>query len=148
MTTIAFDGKSLAGDTLGGGGCFLYENGDKLFAHDGAIYGAAGERQAIEIFKEWIEAGAPRDRRPALNEEGCINVLKWDGNTLWCFENRLAPFPVSVPHAIGSGCEKAMGALFAGADAKRAVEIAAQLDAHTGGKITTLALDHIAPANI
>jgi len=147
MTTIAFDGKTLAGDTLGGGGCFLYENGDKLFAHDGAIYGVAGERQAIEIFKEWIFDGAQKDRRPALNEEGCINVLKWDGKTLWCIENRLAAFPVSVPHAIGSGCEKAMGALLAGADAKRSVEIAAQLDPHTGGKITTLPLDDLPPVN-
>lgn len=40
--------------------------------------------------------------------------------------------------AVGSGSDVALGALYAGATPKQAVEIAAKIDAGTGGKINTL----------
>jgi ATP-dependent protease HslVU (ClpYQ) peptidase subunit len=48
-----------------------------------------------------------------------------------------AALVVKPPFAIGTGRTAALGAMKAGATARQAVEIAAQIDVYTGGKITS-----------
>lgn len=74
-----------------------------------------------------------------------FEALVIDLNTGKCYmyENRLYPYEVHPPFAIGSGFKYAMGALLAGATATQAVEIAIRLDKNSGGPIQTIDLRNI-----
>lgn len=76
------------------------------------------------------------------NTQGDYTLLRLRPNgKLWCYEGRLdRPFPVTMPHAIGSGMDFALGALLHGADATEAVKIACKLDIYSGGKVLSVQL--------
>lgn len=140
MTTVAFDGKTLATDSQGGGNHFAYENGPKYFKdQQGRIYGYTGELQCVPEFKDWLNGGQ-KDPLPNFAEpEGSrLVVLLASKEGSYLYEDRCIPFKVSTPYAIGTGARFAMAAMMAGADAKRAVEIAIELDIYSGGEVHTI----------
>lgn len=131
----------MAGDTA------VYDRGcycgkvQKIFrAPDGSLFGVAGRIGDLARFKAWMLAGQPKER-PEFNEEDSeALIVRPDGKVEWYGKNDNTEI-IGKFHAIGSGFRIAMGALAAGADAKRAIEICADLDEMTRRPIETLALE-------
>ena len=141
ITTIAWDGKTLAADRRA-----VHQDcistSQKIFRlEDGRLVGAAGGWTVCQIWMDWLVAGG---ERPALlaTEEEYINGLEIrpDGN---CIQHlRHGSVPTFDPFiAFGSGKHFAMAAMACGKTAAQAVEIAAMFDPHTGNGIDTLTLD-------
>lgn len=134
MTTIATDGKTMAGDgRISAGDERLSDTTVKVHKlDDGRIVGISGcSYSAIELIRYMRDGG----ERPELSDDMHVLMLYTDG-TVHLMNRRFVPVRVDVPNAIGSGADYAMGAMLAGATPEQAVQIAAQRDLFTGGKIT------------
>lgn len=138
MTTIATDGKVMAGDGQ--------RNHQRTITNrravkvrrlnDGSLVGTAGDVAFGERFVDWLNNGGVA---PELKMDGGFTalILKPDGELLLSGQD-CKPTPVEAPYAIGSGMDLAIGAMVAGASPKRAVEIASDYDPDTGGAIISL----------
>lgn len=138
MTTVAFDGKTLAADTLISQDNCRFGQADKCFRlSNGYVFAAAGATALSYQFKDWIEGGMNPDSVPKLEDRPFEGILIIDGNA---FElTRFGElFPACVPWAGGSGWQAAMVAMRLGKTATEAVELAASVDVYTGGPITTI----------
>jgi ATP-dependent protease HslVU (ClpYQ) peptidase subunit len=140
MTCIVYHvaDETMAADTA----TFVHNGNTRMPGHvkkiwrlkDGSLMGHAGTRRQADLLKRWIEDGsngnvpAPVDDVTALVvfPDGTMTV--YDGKSERTVEG--APF-----YAIGSGADAALGALFAGATAKEAVEIASLVDPWTGDEV-------------
>jgi hypothetical protein len=88
-------------------------------------------------FIEWLLAGEDPDKKPELDESFKALVIR-EGKC-WRYEYKLFPFEILEPyHALGSGRDFALCAMYLGCDAKRAVEIAMEFDLETGKGIDVL----------
>lgn len=139
MTTIAYKDGQICGDGL------AWENDvtcgvmQKVgpFA-DGSLWGFAGRIHYLNRIKEWVAWPLWVGDPPDLIDSTFVVVLpngrvrQWEANG-WCDVD--APF-----HAWGTGRQLALGAMAAGASAVQAVEIAADMDAYTGGPILAFTL--------
>jgi hypothetical protein len=137
MTTIAFDGMTLAADRRMGGGY----NVPKVFKlRDGRYAAGCGDYDYVLEIIHWLNRGSPRDDVPVLpdkNEDGepaaevivvsAKGVVSW---LTWPFlrEQKLTETKV----AFGSGSDYALGAMAAGATARQALKIAHRYDPDTG----------------
>lgn len=135
MTTIATDGKSMAGDGL------IVNAGDMICGFntvkvhrldDGGIVGIAGDASLALAFVAWLNGGT----EPTVEEVDALHITA-DGALLY-YHNTGAPVPCEAPAAIGTGTKLAMGAMLAGSDPAKAVEIACQRDICSGGSIIVL----------
>jgi ATP-dependent HslUV protease subunit HslV len=137
MTTIATDGKSMAGDGL----CTDHTETivdmarPKVFRLSGGrIAGGAGNSFDVDAWMAWLEAGKAGPCPIASDRFNGV-ILTLDGTILWVdYKGREVPSP--APVAIGSGQDFALGAMAAGASPARAVEIACARDCYSGGEIT------------
>lgn len=137
MTTIAFDGKTVAADTLACRGCQkILQPAEKLRVHKGAIYGVFGGYETFEAWIAWEQAGCDPYKLPIEGSDTKSGLLKFRDEGCVSFHAG-APyaFPIVGPNAWGSGSEYALAALAMGAAAFAAVAIAKQFDPYTGGDI-------------
>jgi ATP-dependent protease HslVU (ClpYQ) peptidase subunit len=134
MTTIACDGKSMAGDGLATRSTLVtaFDAQKVTMLDDGRIIGAAGEKPDTRKFRAWLQDGGPR---PKLKDLAAL-VLHPDGRLVYHTDSDPEGTATGIPNAIGSGCEVAIGAMLAGLSPEKAVEIAAARDVYTGGTIT------------
>lgn len=141
MTTIAYRDGMLAADSrvTADGWIPPYRDHKIEKLPDGRLLGFSGNPYFLDEFRRWL-VNDETFRMPDLKDEAKALVVSLDGNvTLYQFTGR---FEVSAPFvAVGSGFPAALAAMYAGADAKRAVEIAALLDDNTGGEIDVLFLN-------
>ena len=141
MTTIATDGRTMAGDGL------VHDHFDtvvdreyrKVFRlADGRIVGAAGNSFDAASWVAWLDTGKSGpcpiegDRFAGLN-------LGLDGVVLWV-DHKGRECITPAPTAIGSGQDYAYGAMAAGAEPAEAVRIATMRDVYSGGSIYIEAL--------
>lgn len=132
MTTIAWDGETLAADrqsTWGG----TPVRTRKVFKvrhpiHGTWLFGCSGAAHDCDAFVRWArglgaEVALGDMRILAIHESG--SVWTADGALKWSLM-RVKRW------AIGSGGDYALGAMVAGCDAREAVQIAMELDVHTG----------------
>lgn len=156
MTTIAFDGKTLAADKqTTQGSCRLTLEAEKIFqvaqadpwfvmGQRVAAFGVAGTLQGSHYVREAMLSATGLDVKTtfpkgvvvtwlAVTEDGNVYVggQYEDDDVAWLTK-------VTAPIAIGSGCEYALGAMAAGVTAVGAVEIAARFDVNTGGEIQVI----------
>lgn len=132
MTTIATDGKSMAGDRLTHANCYLVADMQKVFrAPSGVIFGASGDAVSCIKFRDFMLKGGDW---PELSEDFHALLLNVDGTVDWIDKHR-TPVRYAVPAAIGSGCELAIGAMLAGAYPVKAVHIAASRDRCSAGEV-------------
>lgn len=135
MTTIAYRDGVMAADRSAhlGDDWIKPDRVTKIVRlSDGSLFAAAGETGVWGGLLEWfLAAEADRGERPKIPD--CdVFLLKPDG-VLW-FYTGAGRREVDAPFAaIGSGSPVALGAMWAGCTAKRAVEIAAKVDPWTGG---------------
>jgi hypothetical protein len=133
MTTVVYRDGVMAGDTA------VFDRGvycgqvTKIFKSPAgslaAVAGCLGDSVAM---KEWVEERHALGAPPEFGDDDSEGLLvEPDGSVFWIGPKQKR-IKVDGPfHAIGSGFRIAIGALHAGADAVRAVEIAADVDNHT-----------------
>ena len=134
MTTIVATKKAMYADskvTVSDGLSFPTH---KIFRLRGSLIGTAGNNPGIEKFMEWFKGNQKKPIELAKTDSFQILVLNHNG--LFCFGNSSFPDQVLRDwHAIGEGAGVAMGAMAAGADPKRAVEIACELCNGSGAPV-------------
>lgn len=154
MTTIAYDGVTLAADGLCTSGNAIHgRNQEKVFALQvnwggtkiPAYFAAAGSIENTWIARAYLEGEdilSPK-RRLSLPESFDGLIVLGDGQ---CFsvEGTMTPFPCEYPCSLGSGANFALAAMTMGKSAIEAVEVAAQLDVYTGGTIRTYKVSDLA----
>lgn len=132
MTTIATDGKSMAGDSLITGGGYRCGYRKKVFrGHADVIFGCAGFTDDMIAFQRFMTDGG---ENPELQNDFEALALKPDG-TIHYISYRLEWTEYLSPMAIGSGGELALGAMLMGATPDDAVSVAARRDTRTGGTV-------------
>ena len=149
MTTIAYDRrtKTVAADTQN-----TDESGAKWRVKkietlpDGSVFLGSGHLYTIAQCKHWAELGFDEHERPDFSyyledtEDRGFSCL-WisaDGAKVILIDGEMGPTEVIDDFvAIGSGAAYALGAMEAGADVVRAVEIACERDPSTSAPIHT-----------
>lgn len=144
MTTIAWDGKTLAADkqaTSGG----LAHSTTKIFAHSTGLYGITGHLAHGLAVLKWIteQFGDPKTYpvNPSNDEYGYVMRINNAGE-IWCYEGY--PIPALMEDkffAIGSGREYATAAMHCGSSAVEAVQIASIYNPGTGMGIDSFTLE-------
>lgn len=140
MTTIAWDGKTLAADTLitcdgerEGYGPKIWRFGPLLIAGDGS-------RALCLAFRSWVVGGL-KGACPIGGPEREANglVVMPNGRVVcWGYNG---PWDVRLPtYALGSGGRIAQAALHLGKTAEEAVRFAIEHDTGSGGEVTVLSL--------
>lgn len=134
MTTILADAKKgvMVCDSKAtmGGEWFPCQ---KVFSSGGDLFGFAGTQSEGLRWLDWY-ANGQRGKMPSIANVAIMILSKEDGVRL--VEGSGSIFSVERHfYAIGSGGTAAMGAYIAGADAKKAVEIACRIDAGSGGDV-------------
>lgn len=143
MTTIAWDGKTLAADRLAAYGS-LATTITKIYRIDGLLVGGSGESSLIGMMVEWVRGGRQISAFPATQRDKDdwqpLLVVERDGSTS-VYER--TPHPIRHEQkfiAIGSGRDFAMAAMHLGRTAREALEVACALDVSSGHGIDTLEL--------
>lgn len=140
MTTIAWDGKTLAADRrVVRGSVRVGTTGKLLRLSDGRLTAFSGLLCHREGFLEYAEG---RRACPPSGEYTAI-IVELDGR-VFRYEEGLGRIQENGPGGIaaaGSGLEFALAAMLCGRSAAEAVAVAAQLDIYTGDGVDELDLN-------
>lgn len=130
MTTIAWDGKTLASDSQSNTSFITQKKSNKLHNLKDKVIATSGcSGTGIAFSKGEFE------RFPDM-EADALFVIKKTGK---CFYQGMQhSIPCGKIHAIGTGADFAMGAMLAGATALEAVKIAIKLDPNSGGRVQSV----------
>lgn len=141
MTTVAWDGKTLAADKKTVWGGIIPAGGvTKITPLDTknygrVLFGASGAVPDIQKLVRWLTEGG---ELPKFGK-GCDAIFVNKKKQCWWIDEQGEPVLVRLKKwATGSGMDFALGAMFAGATAKEAVQIAAKLDINTGKGVDTI----------
>jgi 20S proteasome alpha/beta subunit len=138
MTTIAWDGVTLAADRRISSGTITYSTTKIRRTADGRLIGATGDYGVCSAMLDWLEHGGTRPQ--CQDSERWISALEirpdgscWMHNrdSRWCVEDSFV--------AIGSGRDYAMAVMALGHSARMAVEIASRFDPGSGNGVDELA---------
>lgn len=140
MTTIAFDGTTMACDTCVTGN-FKYYTDTKIYENDHFVIGAGGDAGAGLLLVADDEILTPK------HYDYDFSALVWVKESKRLFKVEFfkaweAPLSSVIPiagnsAAVGSGAPYALTAIFMGATATAAVEIAKRFDPNTDGGVIT-----------
>ncbi|WP_426955361.1 hypothetical protein [Muricoccus radiodurans] len=143
MTTIAWDGTTLAGDRRITSGTTVYSTTKIRRTGDGRLIGATGDFGVCTQVLDWLERGGDRPNCQDSDRWAVALEVMPDG-TCW-MHNRDSRWKVEDAFAaIGSGRDYAMAVMALGHGAHQAIEIAARFDPGTGNGIDSLALAAVA----
>lgn len=139
MTTIAFDGKTMACDTRVVCGSNYYNTDTKIYENDFAIIGVAGDAGVGILLVEDDSILVPK------HYDFDFSALVWvkDTETLcrvesyksWDCALSLVITITDSFSAVGSGAPYALAAMECGYSAHGGVAVASKFDPDTGGKI-------------
>lgn len=144
MTTIAWDGNMLAGDRRVCFGQGYMGQTTKIARRDsdGALFGSSGSTSICQALQRWFIAGEVGDL-PKLEVDKDNAASGFIVRSCGAIDDITALGVARILaklYARGSGADYALGAMSMGADARRAVEVAAQWDSGTGDGVDTLLL--------
>ena len=141
MTTIAWDGQTLAADRMASIGNSKSVCIKKIHELKGGGYAAAaGHAGAGALMFRWLDHEAVVGDYPLTDPELCTVIVITEDGQLLQYDGPL-PVKLDAPfYAIGSGRDFALAALHLGKSAKEAVEIASELDQSTGNGIDVVML--------
>jgi hypothetical protein len=134
MTTIAWDGKTLAADTLATG--TFNRKVTKIWELRPDVYfGGSGIYSEVYDVMTWLKYHK-QEEAPDVKE--FVGILIEKGKA-YRIEENLIEVPITEEyHAIGTGACFAIAALHLGLSAIDAVSLAAKFDENTGGEITSM----------
>lgn len=139
MTTIAWDGKTLAADRQLGD----WLNVGKIFKlKDGRVAAGCGNNfDAIREIVAWLDAKSPPAKRPDIESRDAPDMLiaNAKGVLEWMTWPYTRGMVVREPFfSVGTGSDFALGAMASGCSARRAVAIACRFDPGSGQGIDTV----------
>lgn len=139
MTTVATDGRTMAGDGLAHDrGVITDTDAAKVQRlKDGSLFGCAGDWGDCLAVCAWLDGDGDKPVKP---DSVSALHLRADGSLIYYGEN-LFPIPTSAPAAVGSGMAHALTAMDLGLDSHAAVKMAAKRDTLTGGDIIVISLE-------
>lgn len=140
MTTIAWDGESLAADKLADCGYAMTTTKIRRTS-DGRLLGASGDAGLARKMLDWLELGGgrPEDQKGKDDWVAVLEILPT--GEIWRHE-RFGKFKIEDSTvAIGSGRDLAMAAMECGKTAMEAVLIASKFDTATGRGVDVLKLN-------
>lgn len=147
MTTVAFDGRTMAADKqMNTGGMKHPVARSKIRGGDyhgmPAVFGGAGTTVYSDAVIDWLMSGMPDEHKPEMPEApDSFTVVVATEAGVYEYIDSLRPIPLGqIKWAFGTGAEYAFGAMDAGANAKRAVEIACGRDVNSGLGIDSITL--------
>lgn len=137
MTTVAYDGRTLAGDTQANS-AGMRRTVKKLFRlNDGRLFGGSGDYENCLLARDWLNDGGPK---PTLTDDFTGLVIETDGRCMR-YEHKLCPSPIAEKFtALGSGRDFAIAAMHMGQSAREAVKLASIYDIGTGPEVECLEL--------
>lgn len=140
MTTIAFDGKTMACDTRVTGG-IIYNTDTKIYENEFVVIGIAGNAEAGILLVKDDSILVPKhydfDFSALVWVKDIETLCKVEFYKSWdCALSSVVPIADGFA-AVGSGAPYALAAMYLGNTATRAITVAAQFDTNTGGKIIT-----------
>jgi ATP-dependent protease HslVU (ClpYQ) peptidase subunit len=142
MTTLAFDGKTLASDSqVSCGGVIASLSEQKLYIlNDGRCLAGCGTTKGVAIVRKWLDDGQPEPAPKWDEKEGEFEglIVNADGTNPCEIYSGGVFVPVAVPWVGGSGHQFALAAMHLGYTARQAIECAKNLDAFTGGPVQTI----------
>jgi hypothetical protein len=133
MTTVCWDGKTLAADRQCYGS-FKTRARKAWKLRDGRLFGAAGTTEEILAVRAWLEEGGTKPD----GLENFHGILIENGKVYRLEEKLTRHRILERCHAIGSGAPFAITAMSLGKTAREAVLIAARFDPRTGGGVDVL----------
>lgn len=144
MTTIAWDGRTLAADKQATSGGLIHTT-TKIFEHRTGLYGITGHAShGLAVYRWIIETNSdPKSYppNPSNDEYGYLLHIDKKGK-IWCYEGFPIPANMEDPFfAIGSGREYATAAMYCGKTAIEAVEIASKFNTGTGQGVDSFTLE-------
>ena len=133
MTTIAWDGKTLAVDSqLTQDGVKTYRK--KLWKYSKGHFAVAGDWTDYPVIEGYLETDELN--RKQLSKD--FAVLYTQDRKVYHMDNSFIKMSELPPIAIGSGWLIALTAMRCGKTAKEAIELACDMDIHTGGTVNTI----------
>lgn len=143
MTTIAWDGKTLAADKRACIGTMIRTT-TKIFKVRDCLVGYCGDAAFGELMLAWFKDGEHVDSFPSQqrDKDDWVNllVIRPDGH-IHIYERTHCPINYEDKHiACGSGREFALAAMHCGKTAREAVLVAIDLDNGSGNGVDTLEL--------
>lgn len=140
MTTVAYRAGVIAADRQ----CDGWMQVNKLFRlKDGSVLSGAGYFDDLAEVASWLASGAKEANKPVLpdgpDDNGDFLLVLPNGKAYWLTSPWLRRVEIVDEFvAFGSGANVALGAMAAGASARRAVEIACRFDESTGKGVTVM----------
>lgn len=141
MTTIAFDGKTMACDTRVVCGSNCYNTDTKIYENEFVVIGAAGDAGVGILLVKDDGILVPKhydfDFSALVWVKDIETLCKVEFYKSWdCALSSVIPIADGFA-AVGSGAPYALAAMYLGNTATRSVTVASQFDTNTGGKIIT-----------
>ena len=134
MSTVAWDGKTLAADCMGVSSGVRTRVAKIVRLGDGRVVAWTGMQEHGLSLLHWYTDGAAPETYPAFQRtKHWTRFIVASPHVVVFFEQEPVAQPVvGRPCAWGSGRDFALGAMACGADARKAVEIASIWDIYTG----------------
>lgn len=131
MSVVAWDGTTLAADRMANNQGLCYAANKVSRLDDGTLLAITGYQGSANAMIAWYVAGADPETFPKWQDDkdkwSRLIVVNTRGECFW-YEQYPYPTPLlNPPMAWGAGQDFALGAMLAGTDARRAVEIANEL---------------------
>lgn len=141
MTTIAFDGKTMACDTRVTCGSSYYNTDTKIYENDDYVIGVAGDAGVGAMLIDCPYILQARhydfDFEALVFTKDTQKLYKVAFYKSWdCALSSVIPVADGFS-AVGSGYPYALAAMYLGNTATHAVTVSAEFDTNTGGKIIT-----------
>lgn len=137
MTTIACNKDTMAGDSRCADASSMC-NVTKIFRIGEKLVGVAGAYANCMEFIKWMRGGMDADMVPDMDN---VYALVLSSRGIAQYDGHPTPFYVRDKFAaVGSGCQAALAAMICGKTPSEAVRVAAKVDSHTGGRVTTKSL--------
>lgn len=140
MTTIAWDGRTLAADRQLTTSGVRYETTKAHRLRDGSLFASCGSLENNVAVRTWLNDGGDK---PIIDKDDDYDgvLIKPDG-TAWILSKKLYFIAIESPcYATGSGRDFALIAMRMGKTAREAVELAAELCIFTGMGVTELVVE-------
>jgi ATP-dependent protease HslVU (ClpYQ) peptidase subunit len=143
MTTVVYSNGVMAADRMACEGNNKSGRMTKIFRVNGHLVGFSGAADVSMMLLRWFENGANAEDWPDPHDDGMEASMLVVTPTGQVLQYERFPVPLVMEHkhhGIGSGRDFALAALHLGLDPIKAVELACELDAYSGGGVDSLSL--------
>lgn len=141
MTTIVFDGKTLAVDSQVTSGSVIVGLRNKIQEIGGYFVAGCGSTDCIDLVVEYLLGGKEKPSGLSANDADVLFVNKETGEAFRAFGDTLVMSKAVIPFFGGSGAEIAQGAYQVCNDPIKALKVAMKLDVYTGGPINMVKIE-------